>query len=122
MSRKSVKSRLLGSSYDLSEDFQTEWVNISYLDNVGFLISTSGVTENAGTFAVEVRMKSDTDSSDAAELTLSGVPTLNNTDAQIFLNLNQVPSTEIRLTFTAPDSGTPDGTAEVWINSKSVGA
>lgn len=123
MSRKSVKTKLLGSAFDLSEDFQTDWVNIAQLDNVGFLISTSGVTENDGTFAVEVRNKlSDSDYSEEAELTLSGVPTLNNTDFSTFLNLNQVPADQIRVTFTAPASGTPDGTAEISIHSKTVGA
>lgn len=122
MSRKSVKTSRLLNNQSLAADFQTEWRTIRFLDNVGFLYSTSGVTDNIGTFAVQVRMMLDNgEYSDPATLTLSAVPTLNDTDATDFINLNQVPADQIRLTFTAA-GGTPDGTADIFINSKSVGA
>jgi hypothetical protein len=119
---KSVKTSRLESSQSLAADFQTDWLTISYQDNVGYLITTSGVTDNLGTFAVEVRMTdSNGNSSNGVPLTLDSVPTLNDTDAEFFINLNQVPATQVRLTFTAA-GGTPDGSAAIFVHSKSVGA
>ena len=122
MSRKAVKTKRLLAAQSLAADFQTEWINISLGDNVGFLYATSDVTDNQGTFAIEVRMKDDNGlTSDEAELSLSAVPTLADADATDFINLNQVPANQVRLTFTAA-GGTPDGTADIWIHTKSMGA
>ncbi len=119
---KSVKTSRLESAQSLAASFSTDWLTIAYQDNVGYLITTSGVTDNTGTFAVEVRMTdSNGVSSDAVALTLDATPTLADTDAEFFINLNQVPATQVRLTFTAA-GGTPDGTAAIFVHSKSVGA
>lgn len=122
MSRKSVKTKRLLSSQSLADDFTSDWINISYLDNVGFLISTSNVSDNTGEFSVEVRMVDDVNNeSDPATLTLDATPALNDTDTQFLLNLNQVPANQIRLKFTAA-GGTPDGTCDVYVHTKTVGA
>jgi hypothetical protein len=122
MSRKSVKTTRLHNDQSLAASFNTEWINISYLDNVGFLINCNSVTDNTGTFGVEVMCEdSNGNESEAVALTLSAVPTLADGPADFFINLNQVPATKVRLTFTAA-GGTPDGTADIFVNSKSVGA
>lgn len=122
MSRKSVKTKRLLNDQSLAADFSTDWINISYLDNVGFLVNCNSVTDNTGTFAVEVMCEdSNGNESEAVALTLSATPTLADTDADFFINLNQVPATKVRLTFTAA-GGTPDGTCDVFVNTKSIGA
>jgi hypothetical protein len=122
MSRKSVKTERLYNDQSLAADFTTPWRNISYLDNVGFLINCNSVTDNTGTFSVEVQcVDSNNNESEAVALTMSATPTLADGDADFFINLNQVPATKVRLRFTA-DGGTPDGTCDVFIHTKSIGA
>lgn len=120
MSRKS-KTRQLASAQSLASNFTTDWVNIPFLDNVGIAINTASVTDNTGTFAVEVRMKDGNDTSDPIELTLSSTPTLADADDDFFINLNQVPATQVRLKFTAA-GGTPDGTAQIWFHTTTIGS
>lgn len=122
MSRKNVKTRRLLTAQSLEASFNSEWINIDYLDNVGFLVNCNNVTDNVGTFSVEVRMKQDENTaSEACALTLDSVPTLNDDGADFFINVNQVPANQIRLVFTA-SGGTPDGDCDLWVNTKTVGA
>jgi hypothetical protein len=123
MSRKHVKTKKLASAQSLAASFQMEWMKVSQLDNVGFVVSTAGVTDNTGTFSVQVRtVDSNTgEASPAATLTLDEVPMLTSTNTTLFINVNQLPADEIRLAFV-PAGGTPDGTAAIWVNSKTVGA
>lgn len=126
MARKSVKSQQLESSKTLASNFTTNWVKIPYLDNVGFVINCDSVTDNTGTFAVQVRIKekegadANAAASAATTLTLSSTPTLADADDDFFINLNQLPATEVRLSFTAA-GGTPDGTCDIFMHSATVG-
>lgn len=123
MSRKHVKTKKLATAQSLASSFQTEWLNVSQLDNAGFVVSTASVTDNTGIFSVEVRLvNSNTQEvSSAATLTLDSVPQLASTNTTLFININQLPADQVRLSFT-PAGGTPNGTADIWINSKTVGA
>ena len=103
---------------DLSQTYtQSEPTNIQYLDNIGIQIVTDGVTDNTGQFSVEVSI--DKVAWQALELDPAIAP-LNDDDAQIFLNLNQIPFVWLRLTFE-PDGGTPDGTATAHLTAKMLG-
>jgi hypothetical protein len=122
MSRKHVKTKRVESAQSLADNFQTEWIDISSQDNVGILVNCSSVTDNTGTFAVEVRMKdSEGVTSSETALTLSATPTLADTDADFFISVNQLPANQVRLSFTAAGSD-PDGVCDVFFHTKSVGA
>lgn len=118
MSRIQHKSTKLETAKSLASDFNTSWITIKHLDNVGFIMNCNNVTDNTGTWAVQVRShKSDNEVSEAVELTLSSVPTLADADANLAIDLANVPFDQIRLAFTAA-GGTPDGDADVWMTTK----
>lgn len=111
----------LATAESLAADFETAAVTVLTMDNVGINIATSGVTDNTGTFAVEHRIYKDEQNYSAwAELTLSPAPSLASADDVLFINLNQLPPGQIRVTFTAA-GGTPDGTCDVWVSGCAVG-
>lgn len=118
MSRIQHKSTKLETAKSLASSFQTDWINISFLTNCGFIMNCNSVTDNTGTFAVEVRSKkSENEVSDPVELTLSSTPTLADADADLAIDLANVPYDQIRLTFT-PSAGSPDGDADIWLTTK----
>lgn len=124
MARKNVATpfRTL-SAQSLAADFETSPMNVEYLDNVGILIDATAITDNLGTFSVWVRFvpaEGRGAPSNWAELTLDSVPTLTNTDETLFINLNQVDFTEVKLVFSAAGA-TPDGVADIWISARQVG-
>ena len=113
----------LAETQSLAAAFSTQKTNVHLSDNVGILVETSGVTDNLGTFSVEVRMvpaEGKGSPSSWATLTLDSVPTLTNSDQSFLINLNQVSFTEIRVSFSAAGS-IPDGTANIWVTSRQVG-
>lgn len=106
----------LESSQSLASDFSTDPVTITTLDNVGFTVVTSSVTDNTGTFTVEVRIYKDANNySDWVALTLSSSMVLADDDASFFVNLNQLPPVQVRISFVAA-GGTPDGTVDIWVS------
>lgn len=123
MARKNIAVKKILTAQDLSADFQSIVTNVDYLDNVGVIIKTSGVSDNTGSFGIQVRIKNTQDDqnySDWSDLTLNPVPTLADTDTDFNINLKQVPFSELRVVF-AVAGGTPDGTCDVWLMAKQVG-
>lgn len=110
----------IANDQSLASNFQTSAYEIEMIDNVGLTIETSGVTDNTGTFAVQVRIRENENIvSGWVSLTLSSVPTLANADDSFFVSLNQLPPCEIRVTFTAA-GGTPDGTCDIFFSGTQV--
>lgn len=126
MGRKEVLSGYkLSSAQSLAANFTSNAITVYNLDNVGFNISTSSVTDNTGTFGVQHRIIKNTQDpgqfSDWADLTLSPTAILANADATLLINLNQLPPGQVRVKFTAA-GGTPNGTCNIWVSGCSVGA
>lgn len=115
-----VKGYKLSSAQSLASNFNSDPVTVKTMDNVGLLIETDSVTDNTGTFDVQVKIhKDDNNESGWATLTLSTTPTLADADNQFFVNLNQLPPCKLRVAFTAA-GGTPDGTCDIWMSGKQL--
>lgn len=121
MSRKTTVKRLLASGESLGASFNSDPVGGDLLDNIGIWLETAGVTDNTGTFAVQVRWFSEDGLTFGpwTALTLSSVPTLADADANFFINLNQIPPAQFRVAFTAAGS-TPDGTCNIYFSACQV--
>lgn len=107
----------------LAADFVGPAMDVSYFDNAFITADCTGVTDNIGTFSVEVRnvpAQGKGSPSNWGALTLDTTPTLTNADQVIQINLNQVPFSEFRLVFTAA-GGTPDGVCDVWYTARQLG-
>jgi hypothetical protein len=130
MSRKAVKTRRIVSAQSLATDYTSDWITISQLDNVGITLACNGVSDNTGHFDIDVRMKQPSGDggadgglfSEACELTLSAVPTLADADDNFFIELHQLPADQFRVRYTAAGVGTPDGTLEMFVSTKTIGA
>ena len=112
----------IASAEDLSTDFQTAVTNVQNLDKVVYKVVTSGVTDNTGTFGVQVRdtrPNSPNQDSGWIDLTFDAAPVLNDDNSAYYIEANVV-ATEARLIFTAA-GGTPDGTAEIWVSGTQIG-
>lgn len=122
MSRKTMfPGKRIALEQSLASDFQTSALEIEMVDNVALIIDCNNVTENDGTFAVQLRIRQDANNvSEWTSLTLSSVPTLSDADDQFFINLNQLPPCELRVTFTAPGSGSPDGDCNIWFSATQI--
>lgn len=107
----------------LATSFNGPAMDVSYFDNVWITADCTAVTDNIGTFSVEVRnipAEGKGSPSSWGTLTLDTVPTLVNSSQVVQINLNQVPFSQFRLVFTA--NGTvPDGVADVWYTARQVG-
>lgn len=121
MSRKTMfPGKRIATSQSLAANFQTSALEIEMVDNVAVLIDCNSVTDNTGTFAVQLRIRENENLvSDWVSLTLDSVPTLSNAAAEFFINLNQLPPCELRVSFTAA-GGTPDGTCEIWFSGTQI--
>lgn len=124
MARKNlaIPTKIL-TAQSLAADFTGPAMNVDYLDNAFIIVDCTGITDNIGTFGVEVRFVPAQGlglPSAWVALTLDSTPTLVNADQAFGINLNQVPFSEFRLTFTAA-GGTPDGVADVWYSARQVG-
>lgn len=119
MSVLRTASKKLESAKSLASSFQTDPTDIKYMHNVGYTIACSGVTSNTGEFKVEARIKeSETSYSDWMELEFSTPIQLTNADKDIIINLNQLPFSQVRLTFT--DSA-GDGVCDIFVSAKGIG-
>lgn len=115
-----IKGYQLASAQSLASDFESSAIDVKTVDNVCFLIETSSVSDNTGTFAVQVKIKKDDNNESGwATLSLDTTPTLANADDQFFINVNQITPCQIRIKFTAA-GGTPDGTCDIWVSGKQV--
>lgn len=105
MSRRSfIKGKKLASAQSLAADFSSDSTVVLTVDNVGYIISTAGVTDNTGVFQVWIRIKNsdnENEQSEWAQLTLSAVPTLADDDDVFFINLNQLPPCEAQVRYVA---------------------
>lgn len=117
MGRKNViLPHLLADDQSLASNFNSTAVNVQYLDNVGIQIVTSSVTDNTGQFSVEVS----NDNVTYEAVTVSpAISALSNADTNIFININQIPFTWIRVAFVAA-GGTPDGTCDIHVTAKEL--
>lgn len=115
MSRKIfMKPFALLDGQSLAADFQSEVVDIPYIDHVGITIVTSNVTDNTGTFTIEVRNgERDT----WQTLTLDTPMALSNDDASYNLSFAQIPFSQMRIKFVAAGT-TPDGTVTAYVAGK----
>ncbi len=123
MANKNVAKKLLSANQSLAANFTTEPTNIENLDSIAWTISTSGVTDNGGSFSAQVRMK-DAERNlvgDWIDIAFSPVPTLANVDTTIYCLATQLEATEARLKFVAVGT-VPDGTAQIWVKSSRRGA
>lgn len=121
MSRKTMLPGVrVENDKSLASSFQTTAYEIESIDNIGFVIDCNNVTDNTGTFAVQVRIREDENVvSDWVSLTLSSAPTLANAAAEFFVSINQLPPCEVRLSFTAA-GGTPDGDCDIYFSGTQV--
>lgn len=114
--KNAITAHLLTDNQSLATDFQSEIVNISYLDNVGVQIVTSSITDNLGEFSIQASING----VNWETLTLSPViPSLADADTTILANLNQLPFKQFRVSFEAAGT-TPDGTCSIWISAKEI--
>lgn len=97
-------------AYNISEDrslsaaFNTDSVTMSTSTHIFFTASSSGVSDNTGSFGIEYRIwKDEYHYSDWVALTFIPVPTLADTDAQFVLDARLGPG-QARLTYT-PSEG-----------------
>ena len=117
MSRKNVITayKILDAE-SLAANFESNVTNIEYLDNVGIQIVTDSVTDNTGQFSIQVSNDNVTFEDITVTPTISA---LADTDTQIFVNLNQLPFSYVRIKFAAA-GGTPDGTATAFLTAKEL--
>lgn len=128
MARKNIiRPFKILAGQSLAAGFQSSPINIDYMDNIGIIIDASSVTDNTGTFTVEARAKDPATNATSSWVNLPlsngstvAPPTLADADASFDVFLYNVPYSEFRIVFSAA-GGTPDGVADVWIESKQVG-
>lgn len=106
----------LNDDESLASNFQTSAVRVATADNIGIWIYANNVTDNTGSFVVQVRpWRDDNTFGEWVTLTLSADLILSNADEDFFVNLNQLPNCQVRVSFTAA-GGTPDGDCDIWIS------
>lgn len=117
MSRKQLLPAVkINSATSLATSFQTSAIRVETADNIGVWIYCNSVTDNTGTFAIQLRPWRDNNTyGDWITLTLDTVPTLAGADADFFVNLNQIPNCQLRASFVAA-GGTPDGNCDIWVS------
>jgi hypothetical protein len=87
----------------LGATWQSEPITLSTVSRLAFSVSTSGITNNVGTFSVQHRVYKDVNNySDWVTLTLSSTPTLADANDQILIDVS-VPPGQVRLVFTSLD-------------------
>lgn len=119
MGNKIIKK--IAEAQPLAADFESDIIPVGpFVDNLGFNIDCTAVTDNAGVFTVQHRIKKDYRSFSAwATLCMSFNPTLENVDAVFFINLNQVPIGELRIAYEALGT-VPDGLVDIWFSGRNL--
>lgn len=138
MKKVVLNPRIVLADQLMTEDFQTKWIDIESLDNVGFILSYSDLTNNAGTWFAEIRMKDETAQveSELSALELSnssgGGVTLSETAARSFgdfLYLQQLTPCQLRLRYAYlinisdtgdPNYAAPGGTVNIFMSGKGL--
>jgi hypothetical protein len=106
------------SAGDLSDDLTSDIVIIQYLDNIALQLNCVGTA--VGTFAVEVSLdynQSTKNPGTWVAVSLPEVPAVAGADKNIFIDLNQLAASALRVTYTST-SGT--GTVNAYIAGKMV--
>lgn len=100
----------------LAADFQSDPITIESADNVGLWIEVpTGVTDNTGTFTVQVRAFKD-ENNYSAWADLATTYQLANAAATFFRKETSLPTCQIRVSFVAAGT-TPDGTCDIWASA-----
>ncbi len=122
MANKNFARKKLATAQSLAADFVTEATNIDNLDKIAWTISTSGITDNTGTFSAQVRDRDATVHDDGAwiDIDFTPAPTLADADTTMTCFITETAWSEARLKFTA--AGTvPNGTAQIWVKAERKG-
>lgn len=117
MSRKQLlQANKIADGQSLAANFQTDPIMIETADNVGLWIEVpTGITDNTGTFTVQVRAYKDANNF-SAWANLTTTYTLANAAATFFRKETQLPNCQLRVSFVAA-GGTPDGTVDIWVSA-----
>lgn len=127
MARKNILVYEVAAAHSLSASFQTAATVINYLDNCSYQINIT-TSDSIGTFSVQGSndyqvsdpMGVIVNSGHWIDLTLGGgTPFANAANDNIIIDLNQLPFSAIRLTYTATTPGT--GTCDIFLTCKQVG-
>lgn len=113
-SRDFFQGAKIATAQDLDTSFESDPVKVSRVNQIGFNVSTSGVTAGTGTFQVQHRVWVDDNHCSAwTTLTLDSTPTMASADAQFLLDVT-VPPGQVRVKYT--ESGSADGTCDIWVS------
>lgn len=127
MARKNtLVHKLYDAPQSLSATFTTPATLIRYLDNISYQFNAV-TTDSIGNFAVECSDDYAVNEAGVTSnpgiwvpLTLAGgVPFVNAGDADILIDLNQLPYIAVRVVYTATTPGT--GTVEMYIVARQLG-
>lgn len=120
--RQAIVSFNIMEDVDLTASAESVISNIQNLDNIGIMISTTGVTDNDGAFSVQVSNDKEiwatlpfTDPITGTQVTSIALADANEI---IALSLNQVCFTWLKLVFT--DGTGTDGTVTATLSAKQL--
>jgi len=122
MASKYTALKRLATAQSLAADFTTAATNVQDLDVISWKIATASITDNTGTFTFQVRDKDSTSNQfgDWVDLDFSPAATLADANTTLYCEA-KIRAVEARLKFTAA-GGTPNGTAQIWVNAARLGA
>lgn len=128
MARKNVlKPYKVLSAQSLASNFQSNPTSITYGDNCAYQINIT-TTDSIGTFSVQASLDYEKDPvsntvinpGNWVDLSLSGgTPFANAANDKIIINLNQLPFSAIRLSYTSTTPGT--GHCDSYVMTKQLG-
>ena len=123
MASKGFARKRLATAQSLATSFFSEATNVDNLDKIAWTVSTSGVTDNTGTFSFQVRDKDTTTNEfgDWIDIDFTPVPSLSDANTTMYLFATEIEASEARLKFVAAGV-TPNGTAQIWVKSSRNGA
>lgn len=116
MSRHNLlTAKKISDGQSLAANFQSSAVTIETANTVGIWLDASGVTDNTGTFTVQVRPYKDANNL-GSWASLTTTYQLANAAAVFFRKEENLPPCQIRVSFVAA-GGTPDGSVDIWISA-----
>ena len=126
MARKNIVPYKVATAQSLAAGFTTIPTVIAYLDNCSYQINVN-TTNSTGIFEVQASLdyrpqepgESTPNPGNWSTLPLTGVPSVSTVSDTIILDLNQLPFSAIRLSYTPTVAGT--GTADIYLLSKQLG-
>jgi len=126
MARKNSLDVEIASNQSLSASFNSSPTIVQNVDNISYQINVT-TSNSTGTFALQgsndyssVNVSGTANAGTWVNLPLGGgTPTVNATNDQIVIDINQFPMYAIRLAYTAGTAGT--GTCNIFINARQIG-